>query len=81
MNDEILINNYFLILKSTIEVYIHGTIESSNKSVREVLESSLDETLKCQERTYNLMVDNDWYTYDNVNVDEIVKSINSLNQN
>jgi len=81
MNDEILINNYLLILKSTIEVYIHGSIESSNKSVREVLENSLEETLKCQEKTYNLMVDNDWYTYDNVDVNEIVKTINNLNQN
>ena len=66
MNDEILMNNYLMILKSTVEVYIHGTLESYNKRVRKLLKNNLDETLKSQEKTFLKMVDNEWYTVDNV---------------
>ena len=30
MNDELLMENYLLVLKSTVEVYVHGTLESLN---------------------------------------------------
>jgi spore coat protein CotF len=81
MNDEILMNNYLMILKSSVEVYIHGTLESSNDSVRSVLKSSLDETLKCQERTYNKMVENEWYYIDNISPEVIRNKLDSINQN
>lgn len=79
MNNELLMNNYLMILKSTIEVYIHGTLESSNECVRELLKLGLDETLKHQEKTYSLMVDNEWYMVDNVNPSIICDSLNNLN--
>ena len=31
MTNELLLQNYLLLVKSTIEVYVHGTIESSIK--------------------------------------------------
>jgi hypothetical protein len=34
MNNQLLLENYLLILKSTVEVYVHGTLESSNEKVR-----------------------------------------------
>ena len=81
MNDELLMNNYLMVLKSTVEVYIHGTLESSNEEVRNTLKSCLDDTLKCQEKTYNKMVENEWYYIDNINPDEINKKLKSMNQN
>ena len=81
MNDELLMNNYLMILKSTVEVYIHGTIESSNSDVRNILNSCLDEILKCQERTYNKMVENEWYYIDNIKPEIICKKLESINQN
>ena len=66
MNNELIMNNYLLLLKSTTEVYVHGTLESSNEKVRKVLKNSLNDTLDSQNRTFNLMVENDWYKVENV---------------
>ena len=56
MNDKLLLENYLLVLKSTVEVYVHGTLESSNDSVRSVLKLGLDETMNHQDRTYKTRV-------------------------
>lgn len=80
MNDELLMNNYLMNLKSTIEVYIHGTLESSNESVRNILKQGLDETLKHQEKVYDKMTEYEWYIIDNVNPSEIEKKLSCLNQ-
>lgn len=77
MNDELVFNNYLLALKSTVEVYVHGTLESSNKDVREVLKECLDETMSMQACIYDLMVHNKWYTVTNVSSKEIEKVIQS----
>ena len=52
MNDELMLNNYLMILKSTVEVYVHGTLESSNKDIRDLLKKGLDETMEHQANTY-----------------------------
>ena len=52
MNDQLLMNNYLLVLKSTVEVYVHGTLESSNKDIKDLLKCGLDNTLECQDNTY-----------------------------
>ena len=49
--------DYLLLLKSTVEVYVHGTLESSNESTRELLKSCLDSTMSSQGATYDEMVD------------------------
>ena len=51
MSDQILMDNYLLVLKSTVEVYVHGTLESSNSDVRENLKECLDDTMKMQADT------------------------------
>ena len=81
MSDELLMNNYLMILKSTVEVYIHGTLESSNSDVRNTLKSCLDDTRKSQEKTFDKMVSNEWYFIDNVNPDDICKCLENMNQN
>ncbi len=40
MLDKIIVENYLLVLKSTVEVYVHGTLESSNDDIRNLLKNS-----------------------------------------
>ena len=78
MSDQLLLDNYLLILKSTIEVYVHGTLESSNEDVRKILKKGLDETLKHQANTYDKMTEYDWYTVNNIDSKEVCKILNKL---
>lgn len=79
MNDQILMDNYLLILKSTVEVYVHGTLESSNKKVRKCLKDNLDETMSMQESTYNKMTEYGWYKITNVAPKVISQTLNKVN--
>ena len=78
MNDQMLMNNYLLLLKSTVEVYVHGTLESSNEDVRELLKSCLDNTMSSQAATYDEMVDYGWYKVTNVEDDKISQTLQKL---
>jgi len=78
MNDELCLNNYLMILKSTVEVYVHGTIESSNPDVRELLHDGLDNTLISQADTYDLMTEYGFYQVNNVKTSEINKTYNKI---
>lgn len=81
MIDQILMDNYLLILKSTIEVYIHGTLESSNKNIRELLKCGLEETLKHQANTYDKMTEYGWYTINNIKKNVIKETLNNIKNN
>ena len=74
-------DNYLLILKSTVEVYVHGTLESSNEDVRNLLKSCLDEIMNSQANTYDLMVSYGWYNVENVDTSVITQTLNKVNQN
>ena len=73
MNDQELMTNYLSLLKSNVEVYVHGTIESSNKKVRDVIKCGLDETLNGQERTFNEMVSSNMYKVSNIKSSDVKK--------
>ncbi len=82
MNDQILMDNYLLILKSTIEVYIHGTLESSNEDIRNLLKEGLEDTLTHQSNTYDEMTKYGWYSINNVEASVINQTLTKLqNQN
>lgn len=81
MTDQVLLDSYLLLLKSTVEVYVHGTLESSNEKVHNLLKKCLDNTLSMQYDTYNEMADCGWYNIKNVSDDIIEKTINKLNNN
>ena len=78
MNDQLIMENYLLILKSTVEVFVHGTLESSNENVRKLLKENLDETMKHQEDTYNIMTRNGWYTITNVPCSTVTKTLTKI---
>lgn len=78
MNDRTLMDNYLLVLKSTVEVYVHGTLESSNNNVRELLKESLNDTLSMQADTYNKMTEYGWYPVNNVETSQITQTLTKI---
>lgn len=79
MNDQILLDDYLLLLKSNCEVYVHGTLESSNEKVRKVLKSSLDDTMSMQNDTYQEMTNYGWYQVNNIDSKMIQKTLDKVN--
>ena len=79
-NDKLLLENYLLVLKSTVEVYIHGTLESSNEDIKILLKETLNETIDAQKRTYNEMTKNGWYTINNVEPTTINATLNKIKE-
>ncbi len=80
MNDRLYMDNYLLILKSTMEVYVHGTLESSNNDSQAILKSGLDETIKSQANCYAKMTEYGWYKIDNIKKSLIKETINKINK-
>ena len=78
MNDQLLMNNYLLNLKSTVEVYVHGTLESSNEDVRELLKENLSDTMTSQANTYDTMTENGWYSVNNVESSVVNQTLDKL---
>ena len=82
MDDKLLMENYLLVLKSTVEVFVHGTLESSNPDVRNLLKEGLDSIMTSQANTYDEMTKYGWYTINNVEsktVKQTLKTIESKN--
>ena len=79
MDDKLLMENYLLILKSTVEVYVHGTLESSNNDVRMALKSNLDKIMESQANTYDEMTKYGWYPVNNVEASMINQTLNKVN--
>ncbi|MBR3209058.1 MAG: spore coat protein [Bacilli bacterium] len=80
MNDQLLMENYLLVLKSTVEVYVHGTLESSNEDVRNILKESLSKTMTHQANTYDEMTKYGWYTVQNIEESQIKQTVDKLNK-
>lgn len=78
MFDQLIMDNYLLVLKSTVEVYVHGTLESSNTLIKSLLKNCLEDILNAQEKTYNEMTKYGWYTTNNVEVTTIKQTLNKL---
>lgn len=79
--DNLLMENYLLVLKSDVEVFVHGTLESSNEDIRELLKSSLSDIMTSQANTYDMMTKYGWYQINNIASSNIEQVINKLNQN
>lgn len=78
MNDQLIMENVLLLLKSNMEVYVHGTLEASNKAVHDVLHYGLEETLKLQHNLYQKMTECGWYQINNVSVKTIQDTLKKL---
>ena len=80
MDDKLLMNGYLMILKSNTEVFVHGTLESSNTNVRKLLHKCLDETLESQANSFDSMKEYGFYEVNNIKNSEIEKTIDKLDQ-
>ena len=80
MNDQLILENYLLILKSTVEVFVHGTLESSNQDIREILKAGLDDTMTYQADTYDLMTTFGWYEINNKKESQIKQTYNKVKE-
>ena len=78
MNDQLIMDNYLLVLKSTVEVYVHGTLESSNEGSRNVLKECLVDTLTSQANTYDLMTKYGWYNVKNVEATKVNETLTNI---
>ena len=78
MNDQLIMDNYLLVLKSTVEVYVHGTLESSNEGSRNVLKECLVDTLTNQANTYDLMTKYGWYNVSNVDATKVNETLTNI---
>ena len=78
MNDQLIMENYLLVLKSTVEVYVHGTLESSNEDIRELLKAGLDNTMTFQADTYDEMTTFGWYEINNIKESQIKQTYNKV---
>nr|MBP3258800.1 spore coat protein [Bacilli bacterium] len=81
MNNKLLYETMLLILKSNMEVYTHGTLESSNKEVRKTMQKGLETTLKLQEELYSKMEEHGWYQVPNIDTKKIKASLKKMCQN
>jgi spore coat protein CotF len=81
MNDKLIMENYLLILKSSVEVYVHGTLESSNATTRKILKDGLDKIMNSQANTYDLMTTYGWYTVSNVKTKDIKDTLKKVCSN
>ena len=79
MTDQLIMDNYLLVLKSTVEVFVHGTLESSNEQSRSILKECLQDTLTSQANTYDLITKYGWYQVNNVEVTTIKETLNNIN--
>lgn len=78
MNDKLLMEEMLLLLKSTTEVFVHGSLESSTKAVHNVLKNSLDEIIKLQNNLYLKMTEYGWYTIENIEPKKIRQTLKKL---
>ena len=78
MNDQLIMDNYLLILKSTVEVYVHGTLESTHENIRNLLKECLNNTMTSQAKTYDKMTEYGWYQVNNVEKNNITQVLNKL---
>lgn len=81
MSDKVLMENMLLLLKSTTEVFVHGSLESSTKSVHNVIKNGLDDIIKLQDDLYNKMTECGWYKVQNVESKCIKQTLRKLESN
>lgn len=81
MDDRLIMENYLLVLKSTVEVYVHGTLESSNANIRNTLKNNLNDILTSQANTYDEMAKYGWYPVNNVSVSLITDTLSKVTNN
>ena len=61
MNDQSIMENLLLTTKGVCDLYMHGTIESSDQDVHRAFDSALGSSLDMQDAIYQMMTAKGWY--------------------
>ena len=61
MNDQNIMENLLLTTKGVCDLYMHGTIESSDQDVHRAFDSALGSSLDMQDAIYQMMTAKGWY--------------------
>ncbi|MBQ0011008.1 MAG: spore coat protein [Ruminococcus sp.] len=61
MNDRDVMENILLLEKGVIDLYLHGTVESSTPNVRGTFDTALSDSLTMQDDVYAKMTAKGWY--------------------
>ena len=61
MDDKNLMENLLLLEKGVCDLYLHGTIEASTKSVHGAFQMALSDSLNMQDTVYTKMASKGWY--------------------
>ena len=61
MNDQAIMENLLLTTKGVCDLYMHGTIESSDQNVHQAFDSALGSSLDMQDSIYQMMTAKGWY--------------------
>lgn len=80
MNNKYLYENILTLTKSLTMIYINGTIEASNKKIRNVMEKGLKECLLMQDEIYQKMSNDGYYDVANITSTEIKKFLKKINK-
>ncbi len=78
--DKYTLENVLTLTKSLITLYTDGTVESSNKKVRSLMEDGLSDVLNMQDALYQTMKADGFYNVPDVKQTEIEKLINKLKE-
>ena len=61
MNDQAIMENLLLTTKGVCDLYMHGTIESSDQNVHQTFDAALGSSLDMQDAIYQMMTAKGWY--------------------
>ena len=79
MNQKELLSDVLCSLKGASDLFLHGTIESSNQNVHETFSNALDETLRMQHETFKLMERLGYYQFQNVEQNKLMQTKEKIN--
>lgn len=71
MQDKDLMQDILLLEKGACDLYMHGTIEASTKSIHDKFSQALTSSLSMQSRIYDQMAANGWYKTDQAQPQQI----------
>lgn len=78
MTEKCELENVLTLTKSLAMLYINGTIESTNKAIRDFMEDGLKDILKLQNELYQAMSESGFYNVQNIASTEIDKTLTKL---
>lgn len=78
MDDKMLLEELLCYEKNLVDIYMHASVESSNKKLYETYKKNLDDTLESQHCVYKTMEDAGFYSVDEAPEKNVKKAVQKL---